>query len=568
MKKNLLYLLIGISAFFTSCQDPEGVGVDTSRQGITSLTAIFTSGPYKESEAVSHKIFADEYTSDRFVIPVPWFFPETSDNETEQYMTAMRVKAELNNNYIITPSITILDLTKDNYFTLTAPDGSKREICITGQRTKSAVCQMITFSLQNPELTGVIDQASKTISLISADDLSSCLADFEVSAHATISPDPSTTALNYNEPVELTVTAHNGVDKQVYTVKKNVPAKIPSGFNPSSVELLFNIDATNILGIPWVITNKPTLGAINNQLIVCMGDGTTPMYLNRITGVKIGTINLGSVNASDISSITSDEANHLLICNHPSGGQKCNIYVTSSVTQAPTLLYSFPNSTDLPMGAKIKVIGNIKENAIITITNEGISGVTTSSKFTRIVIKDGQIQNPEVVDLTSTGLAWGDASRSTSVVSASINKEDGCFLGYYGDNVFAYVNGSNAVAARFEAGTWALNPNCLDSKLFNNVNYVALLVTSFFPSWGNGPQLYLYNVNDKSKLTGDLASSPALVLSNPSINWYQDASYYPDTANGDVLVAPTADGFKLYIYYYDSHCATIGAYVADCIDNE
>lgn len=56
MKKNLLYLLIGISAFFASCQDPEGVGVDTSRQGITSLTAIFTSGPYKESEAVSHKI--------------------------------------------------------------------------------------------------------------------------------------------------------------------------------------------------------------------------------------------------------------------------------------------------------------------------------------------------------------------------------------------------------------------------------------------------------------------------------------------------------------------------------
>lgn len=53
MKKNLLYLLIGISAFFASCQDPEGVGVDTSRQGITSLTAIFTSGPYKESRKQS-----------------------------------------------------------------------------------------------------------------------------------------------------------------------------------------------------------------------------------------------------------------------------------------------------------------------------------------------------------------------------------------------------------------------------------------------------------------------------------------------------------------------------------
>ena len=64
-----------------------------------------------------------------------------------------------------------------------------------------------------------------------------------------------------------------------------------------------------------------------------MGDGTTPMYFNRITGVKQGTINLGSAKAA---SVTSDEANHLLICNHPESGEKCNIYITSSDTQAPT----------------------------------------------------------------------------------------------------------------------------------------------------------------------------------------------------------------------------------------
>lgn len=565
MKKNLLYLLIGISAFFASCQDPEGVGVDTSRQGITSLTAIFTSGPYKESEAVSHKIFADEYTSDRFVIPVPWFFPETSDNETEQYMTAMRVKAELNNNYIITPSITILDLTKDNYFTLTAPDGSKREICITGQRTKSAACQMITFSLQNPELTGVIDQASKTISLISADDLSSCLADFEVSAHATISPDPSTTALNYNEPVELTVTAHNGVDKQVYTVKKNIPAKIPYGFNATSVELLFNLDPTAILGIPWANTNAPTMGAINNNLVVCMGDGTTPMYFNRITGVKQGTINLGSAKAA---SVTSDEANHLLICNHPESGEKCNIYITSSVTQAPTLFYSFTNNAGVPMGAKMKVTGDVKKDAIIIITNEGITNVTSSSKFTRIVVKDGVIQTPEVIDISATGLSWGAAPvNNTTVVPASNDVNDGNFLSYYDPNIFTYLNGSNAIATQLSnpsGGSWAQNQNCLDSKQFNNANYVALFIVSHFPHWGTGPELYLYDVNDKSKLTGDITSAPALVLSNNSIAWFQSAT--AGTASGDVLIAPTADGFKMYIYYYDNNSSVIGAYVADCID--
>lgn len=563
MKRSILYLL-GILACFSACQDPEEVAPDTSRQGLTSLTAVFTTGQYKESEAVSYKISAEESTGDRFVIPVPWFFPESSDNETTENMTTMRVKAELNNNYTISPKLTVLDLTKDNYFTLTAPDGSSRKICITGERTKSSACQLITFGLKEPELSGVIDQTNKMVSLISADDLSSCLADFEVSAHATISPDPSTVALNYNESVKLTVTAHNGTTKQEYIVKKNIPQKIAYGFNAESLEQIFNIDATNILGIPYQSTNAPTMGAINNQLVVCMGDGTTPMYFNRITGVKLGTINLGSAKAA---SVTSDEANHLLICNHPSGGEVCNIYTTSSVTQVPTLFYSFTNSAGLPMGSKMKVIGDVKNDAVIIITNEGVDGVTKSSKFTRLVVKGGVIQTPEVVDITATGLAWGSAPvNSTTVVPASTNVSDGSFLSYYDANVFTYLNGTNAVATQLSnpsGNSWGQNQNCLDSKAFNNANYVALFLVSHFPHWGIGPVLYMYDVTDKSKLTGNISTSPALVLSNENLNWYQAST--ADTASGDVLIAPTADGFKLYVYYYDNNSGTIGAYVADCI---
>ncbi|MCS2302365.1 DUF5018 domain-containing protein [Bacteroides ovatus] len=44
MKKNILYLLLGILALTSSCQDPEYVLPTADRQGITSLTALFTSG--------------------------------------------------------------------------------------------------------------------------------------------------------------------------------------------------------------------------------------------------------------------------------------------------------------------------------------------------------------------------------------------------------------------------------------------------------------------------------------------------------------------------------------------
>lgn len=52
MKKNILYLLLGILALTSSCQDPEYVLPTADRQGITSLTALFTSGPYVDKEAV------------------------------------------------------------------------------------------------------------------------------------------------------------------------------------------------------------------------------------------------------------------------------------------------------------------------------------------------------------------------------------------------------------------------------------------------------------------------------------------------------------------------------------
>ena len=65
-----------------------------------------------------------------------------------------------------------------------------------------------------------------------------------------------------------------------------------------------------------------------------------------------------------------------------------------------------------------------------------------------------------------------------------------------------------------------------------------------------GPQLYLYNVNNLANFTGDdVASCPCLELANGAIDWYQTGSF--SIASGDVVIAPSADGFILRIYYYD-----------------
>ena len=544
-----------------SCQDPEYVSPTAERQGLTSLTAIFTSGPYEDKEAVKYDI--TDQQAEKYVIPVPWFYPSDSENETEQYMSAMRVQAVLAPNCKIEPALGVLDLTKDNYFTYTDAEGSQRKINITGQRVKSAECSILAFSIVKPSASGIIDNNNNTVSVVSVDDLSSCLAEITLSPHATISPDPRTTALDYNKEVKLTVTAHNGTDKKVYTVKKTTPEKIQYGFN--QMVPLFSLDATSIMGFPWNATNAPTLGVVGGKLVVCQGDGTVPRYFNQETGSKEGEIKLGQAKAG---CITSDEGGHLLICNSVQAGGECNVYVTNSVAEAPKLFTSFTNNAGLPMGAKMKVAGNINGDAVIIITNDGVAGVTTSSKFTRIVVKGGVPQAPEVVDISSTGLAWSAAPvNSTSVTPASDNISDGCFLSYYDANTLTYLDGNNKIAAQLPNGTgnsWALNQNNLDAKAFNNANYMALFIVSHFPHWGTGPQLYLYDVTNKSALAAaDIASSSALVLKADALEWYQKAD--TRTASGDVVLAPTPDGYKLYVYYYDNNSSVIGAYVADCI---
>ena len=563
MKKNILYLLLGILALTSSCQDPEYVLPTADRQGITSLTALFTSGPYVDKEAVVYTI-ADA-SVDKYVIPMPWYYPENSDNETSEYMKAMRIQAKLAPNCTIEPVLSILDLTKENYFTYTDAQGYKKQICITGERVKSTKCQLLSFSIPSEDITGIIDEDHKTVSLISAEDLSSCLADYSLSAHATMSPDPKTEPLNFNSPVELTVIAHDGVTKQTYTIQKAVPDKIPYGYRKGSETELFKLDM-GVIGLPWTGANAPSLAVSGNNLVVCLGDGTTtPAYYNASTGNKIGNVTLGSVSVASLGCMTSDSRGNILLATKATNGKSFSIYKTSSVTTAPTLLTTYTNNTGLDMGTKVSVQGDINTNASIIATCDGTAS-SGSNKFVRWIITDGVLGSPQV---TVNGVGnWGAPASNTKVVTKGTTAQSDYFLSYYDSNILYWVNGTNNNASKSledsdNGNSWAMNNNCLDTRSFNNAQYLVLVCTAHFPQWGGTPCLYMYDVTSDGSFTGTISTSDALSF-NPSLSSYNSSDGV--AATGDVLLAPTTDGYKLRAYYVDNNCKVIGGYEFDCID--
>ena len=553
--------MIAALALFSSCQKPEYVEPTAERQGITSLTAYFTSGKFVDQQLA--KLTIDNPDLDRYVIPIPWFFPEESDDVTTIHMTKVRVRAELANNCKIDPPLTILDLTQEHTFTYTNAQGESRQIVITGKRTKSSNAKCMTFALVEPyRIDGFINEDTKEIYLFTTDDLNGFSAEATASAHSTVKEN-LTVKKNYNEDQVVTMVAHDGTEHE-YKIMKKYPTKIPYGFRENSVRQLFNFEPVSRLGFPaYTTTVNPSLAYADNSVIVCFGDGTAPMVLDALTGVKKGTLNTGSATAG---SVTNDEGGNILITTHAMDTEDCNIYVTKSVNAAPTLFHTFNNITDVPVGYNVKVHGNIDTDAVITLTHEGIAGVTETSKYTKVVVSGGAVVSTETIDLAGLGLSWGAApTNAAKVVPVSAKAEDGVMLCYYSRNIISYINGNGVIAAELDLGSDAFgangnyNTNIMESKSYNNATYAIHLITSHFPMWGVGPKLNVFDISSPTSI-----KDGTTVLSNNSIEWYQTAA--AGCAAADVVAGASADGFKIYIYYFDHNAGVIGGYVADCID--
>lgn len=556
MKKIYYIIVFAVLVCFSACQKPDFVEPTTERQGITSLEAYFTFGKFVD-QLMARYVIEDENT-DYYEIPIPWYYPEESEDATLIYMTAVRVRAELAYDCSIYPPLSVLDLTQENKFIYTNADGESRQIIITGKRTKSSKCDLQSFKLTEPyALEGFVNNETREIYLFSVDDLSNYSAKAVPCAHATIKEDLSVPR-NYNEPQVVTVVAHDGVTEAKYTITKRVPTKIPYGFNDKSIKQLFNFEPVSRIGFPaYTEMVYPSMAFSDGHLVVSLGNGTVPVYLNGQTGEKLGQINLGSAVADGI---TSDDAGNILIANYAEGGGVINIYKTASVTEAPVLLYSYTNPTDVPAGHNIRVIGDVNSSASIVLTHEGIIGVTESSRFSYLTVSGGTVVASEVVDMSGAGISWAAApTNAAKVVPVSTNPADGVIETHYSQNTLNYFKGNKLAAQSEMTANGNYNSNCLDTKHFNNATYCAYLITSHFPMWGIGPILSIYDIASPATI----ADLKPVMTTGSSIEWYQQAA--AGVAAGDVVIGVAPDGFKMFIYYFDHNCGVIGGFSADCV---
>ncbi|WP_241558143.1 DUF5018 domain-containing protein [Maribellus luteus] len=557
MNRNIIAIIMGLLIIISGCQEPEDLIPSVSRNGINSIKAKFDDGTGEFTGYISGN------DSSSIVIPIPYFFPESSDNQvTEAQLKHMRVSANLDDNVLVEPSLLYMDLTQENTITVTDQLKQRKQYTVTGQIVKSSAAFITDFKLPSLGLAGVINESAKTISLVALEELEPALAEVTISYHATISPDPRTTALNYNQDLQLTVTAHDGTTQNVYTVKKEVPNKLNYGIRAGSAKLLFAKKLKADLGI--TVDNLTGGIAATGDYVVINTRNENSIYIDPKTGEKVGEIELGDIKGS-LSNFynTADDDGNILICNLAPNAGSFKVWKVTSVTSTPELMIEWNGG--VAIGRKLSIQGSIDSDAIITAPI-----LAAGQQIARWTVTGGVLssQTPEIVKMS--GLAKGWTTNADVIYTSGSDVNSDFFVASYSDNTFAWVNGStNAVRKALDVISTNYIPNAVDYIQFNNAGYTTLNWVNSF-SWGASDAVWLLDVTSDANFAGNLDTKtcPAVIWECER-NVYGGKSVSPAVVNGngtgDVALTVSEDGYYLYLYFMFTNGYVVG-YQFDCID--
>lgn len=316
-----------------------------------------------------------------------------------------------------------------------------------------------------------------------------------------------------------------------------------------------------------------SLAVWGDNLVVCAGDGSKPVLLDKATGVKKGELETGDAKAMYV---TNDDAGNLVFCNRVYNYWTSYAFFTVWYMKpgdtTPTKLVSTADSEYYPsyLGAGLSVRGDVTKNAAIAAPWEGVKGVAGENMVLGWNVKNGEAQPYLKITLDGfPGISWwagywceaplhfpgfalvGDNLSKGGLVTV-YDTNTICAIGEDGkatEVLQIYVPYDNEGTIINASGNY--NSGCLDYRSINGKDYFVYELSSF---WGGTPIIEVYDVATKtsvykpSKLTSYTSSEDTLDPFEPTL---------PSTA-ASVRLAGAEDGVLLY--HINNSCSSIEAF--------
>lgn len=254
----------------------------------------------------------------------------------------------------------------------------------------------------------------------------------------------------------------------------------------------------------------------DGKLVVCPGDGSALVVLNKETGAKEGTLTLEGVTPYYV---TTDDAGNLIVCNR-------NLYDTATGWWNADfkLYYLEPGSTEPvqlingakygPIGTGLDVRGDVTDDALIAAVYESIPGITNAYQVEVWTVTDGvagdsvQVRPTNFIGAGSgdgnewaTG-TWGAAPDNVAGFALlGTSLADGGLICAYPENILYKVNADATCTPLTEtplpnADAWNYLPNKIEVAVINNKPYVAMAMDIYSPDWSGAAWVAVFDATN------------------------------------------------------------------------
>ncbi len=517
----IMVLWAASAVLFNGCEQPQYP--EASGENQISDISVLIPGTDANIDPVEEPPYGDSIHFN-----VPYHYPIENDEVTD--ISQLKVEASIPNGAEITPALGMMDLSKPVNLKVEAANGDVKELVLDARLKKSSRKKILSFGIPQYDIKGIISDSVISFVLpygFDTTQLASVKPSIEISPRATISPDTSEPQ-NFNEPVQYTVTAYDG-SQQVYTVVQREPEELDYGigytrkvWSKSFSELNFGAHIESAL-------------AISGSYMIVPNKSNPIKYYDKETAEQVGTLDMTGFNGMCFQ-VATDSMGNIIAANYAGkyGASDFTIYTYSDVNAQPEPLFTMSDvSSDVAMGRKVAVKGNINKHAIITVP------MSFTNKVYRWVIDNGQVTSDSPHIYTYSPMeswTWLCKAEPTGP-----NLNDPFFLVEPMSKVVSWIEDGSVVSMSKDNFGWL----SADARYFefNNANYLAVVdVAENYDT-----QFKVFDVTDKADFTkapGDQGYGDFNVFTSDKISCNTDNL----NATTDVVTEMAANGKSIYVY--------------------
>lgn len=361
----------------------------------------------------------------------------------------------------------------------------------------------------------------------------------------------------------------------------SAPTKVALGVSSTTPTLVWKKSLSTIDGIQNVL-NVNGVAVTNEYVLLSENGNSNPVYLNALTGEKIGTYDASTITAvSPEYYATTDDLGKLCFSTYSDAAdEKLNIYVARSFTSAPELIYTRDGDATRRQGYKISVFGECVMGANICIPvyasasagSKYIANVRVVSSNNKFV---GTWQGPNLNIGATQGWAqtWGTMCDAMMIASTNYAAGSGARV----LTTAGATKNSNTVAeltlSTYSGSAWSLTTTktledpgkkfstALDYIIFNGNEYIVYNYVNSAANLNGADGVRLID------MTADATLNTEYRVTGNHIHgaWYESGKTVANSnCLGDVAFQVSADGYYLYVYLVFAG-GDVACYRYDCI---